>query len=160
MKRTKPKHERLDAELLRPSGALLSAHIALSSAIEREAVACTGHDSTTLDLLVRLDLAPNRQLRAVELCRQLQLSPSYISRMIDRAEEEGLVQRGTDPCDRRAHLITMTDRGQAVVADFAPRLHAVLERVIYGALEPGEIDSLVALVGRITAAAGPCRDHS
>ncbi|MEL7210142.1 MAG: hypothetical protein AAGK32_18255, partial [Actinomycetota bacterium] len=81
----------LDAALLRPSGALLATQIALSEAIRAGAVEGTGHDATTLDLLVRLDLAPDQRLRAVDLCRQLRLSPSHISRMLDRAEDAELV---------------------------------------------------------------------
>jgi DNA-binding MarR family transcriptional regulator len=147
------RRDRLDPATLRPSGALLGANIALGAAIERLAVAATGHDPTTLDLLVRLDLAPGRQLRAVELCRQLQLSPSHVSRMLDRAQAAGLVSRGPDPRDRRANLVSLTDGGRAVVATFAPRLHAVLDRVVFQTLDEEEIDRLVESLDRIEAAA-------
>ena len=73
--------------------------------------------------------------------------------MLDRAESAGLVQRGPDPRDRRANLITMTRRGRAIVGNFAPRLHAVLQRVIHRTLDREEIDCLVDLVNRIAAAA-------
>ena len=142
----------LDHELLRASGALLAAQISLAGAIDREAVADTGLDSTTLDLLVRLELAPERRLRAVELCRQLQLSPSHVSRMLDRAEDAQLVQRQADPEDRRAKTVVLTMKGRDAVDGFAPRLHAVLDRVIHQILEPAEIKTLITYLERIEAA--------
>jgi DNA-binding MarR family transcriptional regulator len=143
----------LEPELLRPSGALLATQIALSAAIDREAVAGTDHDPTTLDLLVRLELEPDHRLRAVELSRQLQLSPSHISRMLDRAESAGLVSRQPDPGDRRAKVVAITAAGRGVVDEFAPRLHQVLARAIHQALTPDEIDMLVGYLERIETAA-------
>ena len=137
---------------------MLAAQIALSAVINRHAVTATGHDPTTVDLLVRLELAPERRLRAVELCRQLQLSPSHISRMLDRAEAAGLVARGPDPSDRRANLVSISDSGRAVVKDFSPRLLTVLKQVIFDTLSPEEIDTFVDQLGRIEAAARNCSD--
>ncbi|MCZ6567564.1 MAG: hypothetical protein O6923_04605, partial [Actinobacteria bacterium] len=45
-------------DALRPSGRILQAATALLRALEDLAVARTEHDSTTLDLLLRLRLAP------------------------------------------------------------------------------------------------------
>lgn len=146
----------LDHDLLRPSGVLLAAQISLTAAIDSEAVADTGLDSTTLDLLVRLDLAPQRRLRAVELCGQLQLSASHISRILDRAEEALLVVRETDPEDRRAKAVTLTDKGREAMCDFAPRLHAVLDQAIHQVLDPAEIETLVTYLERIESAANRC----
>ena len=146
----------LNAGLLRPSGAILAAHVALCAAIDREAVTGTGLDPTTLDLLVRLGLAPDRRLRAVDLCCQLQLSPSHISRMLDRAETAGLVIREPDPDDRRAKSAVITEEGHAVVTYFAPRLHDVLNRAVHNVLEPDEIEALVGYLERIAAAAKGC----
>lgn len=144
---------KLDAATLRPSGALLGAHIAVSGCIEEHAVAATGHDPTTLDLLTRLALTEGHQLRAVELCQQLRLSPSHVSRMLDRAETASLVRRELDPDDRRAHQIAVTEHGWAVIDQFAPLLSAILQEVVYDALEPAEIESLVTLLGKVERAA-------
>lgn len=143
----------LSPETLRPSGAMLSAQIALGRLIEKSAVAPTGYDPTLIDLLVRLDQASGNRLRGVELSRQLLLSPSHVSRMIDRAEAAGLVRRNPDPNDRRAAQVTLTHRGRAVLADFAPRLEAVIEKVIHSNLLPAEARVLVELLGRIQRAA-------
>jgi len=146
----------LDASILQPSGALLAAQIALGAAIDRVAVAGTGYEPTTLDLLVRLELAPGRRLRAAELCSQLQLSASHVSRMLDRSEAAGLVERGPDPDDRRAKAVALTPQGRSVVDQFAPRLHTVLDACIHQTLDRAEVETLIGLLGRIEAAAVAC----
>jgi DNA-binding MarR family transcriptional regulator len=143
----------LDPSTLRASAALLGAQIALGGAIERGAVSQCPHDSTTLDMLLRLELSERGALRSVELCRQLLLSPSHISRMIDRAEGDGLVERQPDPDDRRAQQVVITDAGNAAVAEFVPHLNAVIQRVINENLTADEIDVLVELLSRIEQAA-------
>ena len=143
----------LSPATLRTSGALLSAQIALSRIIMCDAVELVGEDPTVIDLLVRLDQAPDNRLRAVELSRQLLMSPSHISRMIDRAEASELVERSTDPDDRRAAQVALTDGGRQILSDFAPHLKGVIQRVIHETLTPAESDKLVELLHRIERAA-------
>lgn len=142
-----------DIGRLRPSGSLLAAQIALGAAIERGALESVAADSTVIDLLVRLEVAENHELRAVEICRQLLLSPSHISRVIDRAEQRGLVERRADPDDRRASLVVPTPAGRTLAADFLLRLDVVLERTVYSALTPAEIETLISLLDRVENAA-------
>ena len=111
-----------NVDRLRPSGSLLAAQLALGVAIGRCALDCIDVDPTVVDLLVRLEIAPDHELRAVEICRQLLLSPSRISRVIDRAEKAGLVERRADPGDRRASLVVPTVAGRSLAAEYLPRL--------------------------------------
>lgn len=143
----------LSVETLRASGALLAAQTALSRLIDTEAVEPTDQDPTTIDLLVRLDQAPGHRLRAIELSRQLLMSPSHISRTIDRAEASGFVERGPDPDDRRASQVILTDDGREMLERFAPRLRAIIDRVIGQTLSADEVDTLVVLLDRINDAA-------
>lgn len=143
----------LDPAILRATGALLATQTAIGRLIETEAVAPAGLDPTIADLMVRLDQAPGSRLRAVDLSRQLLLSPSHISRTIDRAEAAGLVSRAPDPDDRRAAQVEMTPAGRAALADFAPKLTGLLERVVHQTLSADEIDLLVSLLDRLEAAA-------
>lgn len=140
-------------DTLRPSGWLLEAGTAMGRAFEDLAVARTEHDATTLDLLVRLRLAPQRDLRGVDLCGQLLKSPSHVSRIIDRAERDGLVLRRPDPDDRRAQRITLTEAGERVVDAFLPHLVEVLNNTIHRALTADEIETLIELLARIARSA-------
>ena len=152
-----PQQQPVDARdferALRPSGRLLQAQTALGRAIQDHAVARTKHDATTLDLLVRLQLAPQHQLRGIDLCRQLCLSKSHVSRMIDRAESDGLVRRHADPHDRRAQQITLTKAGEEAVETFAPHLVEVLNQTVYSTLTDKEIETLIDLLGRVAKSA-------
>lgn len=139
----------LDPRLLRPSGTILSTQLRLAAEIESRVVDATGQPATVLDLLVRLDLAPERAERPRRLCDQLSLSAAHMSRTIDRAEAAGLVERRPDPDDRRAQVVALTGAGDAVLADAAPRLHGFLRAVIHDVLSGDEIEVLVASLERI-----------
>ncbi len=153
----RPQQERGDLldldNALRPSGRILETGTALLRAFEDLAVAKTEHDSTTLDLLLRLRLAPEHRLRGIDLCRQLRKSPSHVSRMIDRAEHHGLVKRQPDPEDRRAQRITLTALGEQAVDAYIPHLVEVLNQTIYAALTNNEIETLIDLLARVTSSA-------
>lgn len=136
--------------VFRPSGALLQTGTTLGRAIEEYAVSRTDVNATTVDLLVRLSLTPERQLRGVDLCRQLLKSPGYVSRLLDKAESDGLVTRLPDPDDRRAQLIGLTTAGDAVLDTFVPHAIEVLDQTVYAALNAKEIETLVDLLTRIT----------
>ena len=118
-------------ELLRPTAALLAAHLAVAAAIEQRAVAASTLDGTASDLL----------------------SPSYVSRRIDRAVADGLVERQLDPGDRRAQIITLTPAGRAALDDFLPHLVQVIDEVVFNTFDLSEVDTLVELLGRLEAAA-------
>lgn len=143
---------RLDPDVLRPSGTILTTQLRLAAEIETRVVGDIGQPATVLDLLVRLDLAPERTERASRLCNQLNLSAAHMSRTIDRAESAGLVQRQPDWNDRRAQVITLTEAGDEVLANLAPRLHGLLRTVIHDVLSDDEIDSLVDSLERIQCA--------
>lgn len=140
-------------KMFRPSSLILEVGNVLGRAIDVLAVARTAHSPTTLDLLVRLSLAPDQQLRGVDLCRQLLKSPGYVSRVLDQAESEGLVLRQPDPDDRRAQRITLTEAGQDALETFVPYVANVLDQTVYTALDDDEVETLIDLLSRIAASA-------
>ena len=154
-----PKQQRDADSTLEPSGRLLEAHLTLSTAIERLAVAPTGYSPTVLDLLVRLALAEGQALRGVDLVDQMYKSPGYISRVIDEAESQGLVKRQPDPDDRRAQRVEPTDKGKSVLEEFLPRVTEVVDQAIFGTLDADEVGTLNELLARITASSRALLDR-
>ena len=137
---------------LRPTGAILHAHLAISRLLDADIAAHSEHDPTTLDLLLRLRLTDDG-MRAVTLCEQLQKSASHISRIVERAEAKGLVERRVDPSDRRAQLIVLTEQGRRDLEDYLPHMEAIVDEVVFGTLSAKERETLVGLLQRLEEAA-------
>jgi DNA-binding MarR family transcriptional regulator len=93
--------------------AFLIAHASTVSAIERDLAAEGLVPLTWYDVLVALWEAPDHRLRLHELAREVVLSRSGLTRLVDRLEAAGLLRR--EPCadDRRGAFAVLTDDGRA-----------------------------------------------
>ena len=65
------------------------------------------------------------------------VSPSTLTRILDRLEHEGLVKRALNPIDRRSFRVSLTDRGSRIVADYNGHLEEVV-RLMLNPLTPAE----------------------
>jgi DNA-binding MarR family transcriptional regulator len=136
-------------EQLAPTAALLHAQSAVGAAIEKLAVEPAGLDAGTADLLVRLSRATDHGIRGVDIGEQCMISAASVSRLVDRAEAAGLVERLPDPDDRRAQQVTLTSAGQAAAEAYAPRMTDVLNQIVFDQLTADERSTLIALLERI-----------
>lgn len=141
-----------DPELLAPTAAMLRADIAISAAIEKRAVEPLGLEADLADLLVRLATAPEGHLRGVDIASQLMANPARVSRLLDRAEKQELVERQPDPDDRRAQRIVLTKEGEEMTSRLAPLLSSVLEDVT-ATLSRDEKLALIELLQKVESAA-------
>ncbi|MHB8060687.1 MAG: MarR family winged helix-turn-helix transcriptional regulator, partial [Gaiellaceae bacterium] len=85
-----------------------------------EARAGPGITPEEVELLVRLSRAPEERLRMVEVSRSLLLSKSGVTRLVDRLEQRGLVERAACPEDRRVVYTTLTKRGRQAFDEAGP----------------------------------------
>jgi len=108
-----------------------------------------GLDPATADLLVQLHTSPDCGIRGVEIGEQCQMTATRVSRLVDRAETEGLVERRPDPLDRRAQHVVLTDEGRHLVGRYIPLRDAVLRDVFSETLTVSERAELEGLLGRI-----------
>jgi DNA-binding MarR family transcriptional regulator len=74
---------------------------------------------------VLLKLTRKPGLRQTELADMLDVEPITLSRLVDRLEEAGLVERAADPADRRAWRLHVTAKAKPVVA----KLMAIAEEM-------------------------------
>ena len=86
---------------------------ALRKAFDRRTVGL-GVTRAQWKVLFRLDRRPG--LRQIELADMLDIEPITLSRIVDRLEESGLVERRPDPADRRAWRLHVTARAQPLIA--------------------------------------------
>ncbi|UBQ02841.1 MarR family winged helix-turn-helix transcriptional regulator [Curtobacterium sp. TXMA1] len=93
-----------------PLGRLLSA---AARAVEREwderlrAVGLTHAALVAIDILLRTG-----PTGADTLARTARVQPQTMSRTLERAERDGLVERTSHPEDRRRRVVTVTDEGR------------------------------------------------
>ena len=79
-----------------------------------------------VDLLMKLEEAPEQRLRMIDVSSSLQLSKSGVTRLVDRLAERGLVERAPCPKDRRVVYAGLTEQGRRAVAVAGPMLVAGL----------------------------------
>jgi DNA-binding MarR family transcriptional regulator len=91
--------------------ALLHAHHDVVQALDRELRERHGVTFAEYDVLLRLGRAPERALRMSDLAERVLLSPSGVTRLVDRLSARGLVERKADPDDARVALATLTTEG-------------------------------------------------
>jgi DNA-binding MarR family transcriptional regulator len=70
-------------------------------------------------------------MRPTALSDALGTGASHVSKIVRRMEEDGLVKRSTDPSDRRASLISLTESGEIA----ARGVYALGDRMIAEVLE-------------------------
>jgi len=100
------------------------------------------------DVLLQLSFAPDGRLRMTELSDRVRLSPSGLTRLVDRLVRSGLVKRGRCASDRRGSyaILTATGRGRlrraspvhlrGIREHFSKRLSPAQLEAVAEALEP------------------------
>ena len=72
------------------------------------------------DVLVQLSFAPDGRLRMSQLSDRVRLSPSGLTRLVDRLVRSGLVKRGRCASDRRGTNAILTPAGHARLRRASP----------------------------------------
>lgn len=102
-----------------------------------------------LGVLIRLSRSPDQRLRMTELARDMTMSNSGLTRLIDRVEAAGHVARESCPGDRRGLLAVLTDEGRDLLARILPGHVADLHAVFDDCLTAEEVTLLVDLLRRV-----------
>jgi DNA-binding MarR family transcriptional regulator len=92
-------------------------------------------------------------VRMTALCDDVLLTQAGISRLVDRLERRGLVERRPDPDDARATRVLLTEKGAAVQVS-SGRMHATqVAQAMLRALDADELAELGRLSRKLLAAA-------
>lgn len=107
--------------------------------------------SREYDVLYNLSRCPNGWLRLNELSKNVLLTQPSISRMVDRLEARGLIQRRTPENDRRGVLIGLTEDGAALQKKVGrTHVHNIME-LMEVALTDQEMQTLLELTNKLRA---------
>jgi len=105
---------------------------------------------TALQYRLMAHLGRNEGIRQGELAELIEVEPITLSRMVDRLEGAGTLERRPDPADRRALRLHLTPRGHELVQSIRSVTTAVGEDATEG-LTAAERNQLAVLVDRIRA---------
>jgi len=142
----------LDDERMTTVGLLFESASGLRRVFQRRLEEGQALSNQSFDVLIRLARSPGSELRMSELAAQTSLTPSGLTRSVDRLQGQGLVDRRVCPEDRRGSFAVLTASGQELMDRAIPEHIAHIDEVLSELFTPGEEETLAALLRRL-------RDH-
>ena len=142
---------RLTEHEMRAWRAFLRAHSSVTRLLESELIAEHALSLPEYGVLVTLVEAPDHKLRMTELADQVLLSRSGLTRLVDRMQRSGLVDRRPCTSDARGLNAVLTEVGYARLKESSgTHLRGVREHVT-GQLSEVELDQLFALMSKLVS---------
>jgi len=93
-------------------------------------------------------LSRDGALRQSQLAEELEIKPMTVTRLVDRMEESGLVERRNDPDDRRAQRLHLTERAMPIIEELWRQADCLTAEILEG-VSDDERAALVAVLERI-----------
>ncbi|MGH2988144.1 MAG: MarR family winged helix-turn-helix transcriptional regulator [Solirubrobacterales bacterium] len=128
---------------------LLAAHATLITRLDAELEREHGLPLTSYEVLLYLAHAEGGHLRMGELADRLLLSRSGITRLVDRLQRQGMIERERCEDDGRGFNAVLTPKGRHKLDAARPAHLGGVRRHFLAQLEPGELDSLAAIWRRL-----------
>ena len=135
----------------------LRAHAELVYRLDRELEANHGLSLAEYEVMAFLSEAPNGRMRPSELARQSRISPSALTRRIDRLEKRGLVCREHCPDDARGAYAVLRPEGLDRLVAAAPTHVQGVRAHFVDRLDPAQLELLATALAAVPGS-GPC-DH-
>ena len=137
---------------MRAWAGLLRSHASLTRELDADLEAAHGLPLTSFEVLMNVADAEGERLRMSDLADRVLLSRSGLTRLVDRLESDGLIERATCPSDARGSFAVLTAAGrERLCAARATHLAGVRSRFI-ARLSDEEQDALGAVWDRLVGA--------
>jgi DNA-binding MarR family transcriptional regulator len=146
----------MNATELRAWQALLHAHHDVMRQLDAELREEHGLSMSAYDVLLRLTRAPGHSLRMTDLAERVMVSPSGLTRTVDRLVSKGLVERDRFDGDARVMLARLTDRGRQVLRGAAKTHLRGIRRHFTARLSETQLRNVASALEAIT---GPHEPH-
>lgn len=101
------------------------------------------------EALFRLQIASGHPLQMSEIASQLINSPSGMTRIADRLEKDGLIERETPPDNRRVVLVRLTARGRKVLDEADQAFREALRESFSSHLSESELNDLRRIMRKL-----------
>ncbi len=99
-------------------------------------------------LLLSLERNPNEN--QAFYAERLEIEPITLTRIVDRLEDAGWVERQADPADRRARILHLTDKSRGIVTQLGASVEGLFEDMLEG-FDTAERKHFAAMLDRIAA---------
>jgi DNA-binding MarR family transcriptional regulator len=130
----------------------LKAHAVITRALERQMIETHRLPLAEYDVLVQLREAEGSALRMSQLADRVLLSRSGLTRLVERLEREGLVERSNCSTDARGSYAVLTDRGRQRLREAAPAHLESVKALFANPLTDEQIESLRQALQLLAAA--------
>jgi DNA-binding MarR family transcriptional regulator len=129
---------------------LVRAHAGIARSLDARLSA--DHDLTVneYNCLLLLERAEERRMRRVDIAETMVLSPSGVTRMLDRLESAGLVEKAKCSADARVTYAVLTEGGRKRLRAAGKSHNAVIDEMV-GALPQRDIKQLAEILERLGA---------
>ncbi len=107
-------------------------------------------------------LARSEGMNQACLAESLEVQPITLARLVDRMQSAGWVERRTDPDDRRAVRLYLTEKSQPILEEMQVRASNMLEEVLTGvpaAARKQLIEALCVMKQNLSAAEAAAAHH-
>jgi MarR family 2-MHQ and catechol resistance regulon transcriptional repressor len=133
----------------------LRVHAALERELDAELIAAHGLQLSSYEVLLTVADAPAERMRMSEIADSVLLSRSGVTRLVDRLERDGLVERTACPSDRRGFFAQLTAAGLERLAAVMPDHNALIARWFTGLLPPDRLARLLTDLRQIRDQVSP-----
>lgn len=137
--------------MMRAWEALLRVHTELTERLNEELTSERDIPLTWYDVLIQLQ-ERDGQARMQDLARSILFSKSGLTRLIDRMEKAGVVERRACPEDGRGTLAVITTAGRRVLAQARPVHHRGIEQHFARYLTDAEANAVASAFDKILRA--------
>lgn len=101
------------------------------------------------DVLLEVERSGAAGIRPFELERAMLLTQYNLSRLLERIEDAGYIERHACPDDGRGHTIHITDRGKKLRRTMWPVYGRAIESAVGAHLSQREAETLAEILGRL-----------
>jgi DNA-binding MarR family transcriptional regulator len=133
---------------------MLRAHAALAKALDARLEAAHGLQLSSYQVLMYLADAEDERMRMCDLASSILLSRSGLTRLVDRLQREGLLERVACHDDARGAFAKLTPLGRERLAAARATHLAVVRAMFLDVFTPEELELLGEAWDRVLATAG------
>src|SRR5436309_9401599 len=142
---------------LRAWRGLLRAHACLVKRLDAELERCHGLPMSSFEVLHHLASADDGRMRMRELAERAQLSRSGLTRLVDRLEREGLLNRCSCDHDARGAYACLTSAGRERLQEARSTQLAVVREHFMSLFSERELREMAAMWERLAPCNGEPR---